>query len=116
MINKTESLPAGLEEFIHTNFETLTQVEVLCYIYKQTGSQFTSEAICHHLFLSETLTNKTIERLVRKGFIVLEGNSYKLSDSFLQDSGHLPGLCHLFETRKPLIVEILFNSFIKDKE
>ncbi len=113
---KAESLPEGLEEFILTNFETLTQVEVLCYFYKHSSSLLTPQSVCHVLFLSETLTNKTLVRLHGKGFISQEGAFYKLSEHPAVDSGHLQTLSKLFETRKPLIIEILFNTFMKDAE
>lgn len=111
---KPESLPAGLEEFILSHFETLTQVEVLCYLYKHEGEKFTDKMLCHNLFLSETLTNQTLSKLVLMGFITREDSFYKLSKRSPEETIQCMGLCKLFETRRPLIVEILFNSSKKE--
>lgn len=115
MNGKTESLPTGLEEFILTHFETLTQVEVLCYLFTHKSEDLTDKIICHRLFLSETLTKQSLDKLSSIGLISQDGSFYKVSERNPVEAFQCMVLCQLFETRKPLIVEILFNSSKKEK-
>ena len=112
-----EFLPEGLEEFILSQFQTVTQVEVLCYFYNHRGIAFSASTLCHQLFLSETMISQTLAKLIGLGYVAEVDTYFKyIDENPAETKGFLKELVKLFETRKPLIVELLFNSFMKGEQ
>lgn len=108
-----ESLPEGLEKFIPSQFQTVIQVEMLCYFYNHRGIAFSSDSLCQFLSLSGPLTLQTLAKLKSLGYVSEENAYFKYIDkNHAEERNYLGDLVEIFETQKSVIVEILFNSFM----
>ncbi|MBA2404803.1 MAG: hypothetical protein H0V66_08530 [Bdellovibrionales bacterium] len=115
MKNNTESLPEGLEKFILTQFQTVTQVEVLCFFSRHIGVSFSTLSLCQRLFLSETLTLQSLARLIHLGYVLEENSNFMYVEANPAEArGYLQELVRLFESNKGRIVELLFNSVTRE--
>lgn len=114
MDNNVE-IPLNLRQYILSSFVTLTQIEVFCFFQQNRETSFSPDLIRSRLCLSETLIQQTLHKLLEQGMIRKQGSDFQYdSTQAAEVNGLNDQLAHFFQTRQRDLLEMLFQSTLKD--
>lgn len=112
MIDLSESI----KNFVMKHFETIIQIEVLCFLYKNRGIHFTPQSISRMIFINNSLTFQLLEKFNTIGFVTERGGYYQFNDSVPEDQERcIDAIASNFEEQRKIYVSLLYDSFMKGK-
>lgn len=114
-MEKKNEISQRVKQLITSNFTTISQIEVLCFLRRAKLEYFSIEKINNLLSLSEIFVTQILGMLHDKNFLIKEDDLYKFNvECVSEKDGTLEALNDILIKRKSHIIEILFNSFLKD--
>lgn len=107
------NLPQHIKQFVLTHFETITQIEVICFLYKNQNIQFSTSSLASLLYLSNNLVTLVMKKFTRLGLVVEDGNYFQFNDNCTdQNLKCLDFIVTTFPDSQKQYISLLFDNFM----
>jgi DNA-binding IclR family transcriptional regulator len=106
----SDVVPATVRRFVEGHFDTVTAVEVLLLLRRESPRALTSDAVARHLRIDPDQTEGILAGLDRRGLVRRHGPSFEYGPRSEEAAGAVESLAKVYSRYRYRIIGIIFTK------